>query len=144
MACRAIVGSGLRFVHCYKALGSDLLPEMDEGGFIIDYITPAGSSLQEIVESIKRVAEIVTSIASASAEQSAGIEEVNQALNRIDEVTQQNSALVEHLEDVHQQWKRQMTPLGDLPGGDNVIAVLREVAKTDQGIVGFFAQAKHR
>jgi CzcA family heavy metal efflux pump len=32
---------------CYKALGSDLLPAMDEGGFILDYLTPAGSSLAE-------------------------------------------------------------------------------------------------
>jgi len=32
---------------CYNALGSDLLPEMDEGGFILDYLTPAGSSLEE-------------------------------------------------------------------------------------------------
>src|SRR5205807_168904 len=32
---------------CYRALGSDLLPEMDEGGFIIDYIMPAGSALEE-------------------------------------------------------------------------------------------------
>ncbi len=32
---------------CYRALGSDLLPEMDEGGFILDYLTPAGSSLEE-------------------------------------------------------------------------------------------------
>ncbi len=32
---------------CYRSLGSDLLPEMDEGGFILDYLTPAGSSLEE-------------------------------------------------------------------------------------------------
>ena len=32
---------------CYNALGSDLLPAMDEGGFIVDYIMPAGSSLAE-------------------------------------------------------------------------------------------------
>ena len=38
-----VVGS---FV-CYRALGTDLLPAMDEGGFIIDYITPAGTSLEE-------------------------------------------------------------------------------------------------
>jgi methyl-accepting chemotaxis protein len=61
----------------------------------VELVNRAGSSLQEIVESIKKVAEIVTGIASASNQQSAGIEEVNQALNRIDEVTQQNSALVE-------------------------------------------------
>src|SRR5437660_7330254 len=36
----------LSFV-CYKLLGSDLLPEMDEGGFILDYWTPPGSSLAE-------------------------------------------------------------------------------------------------
>jgi CzcA family heavy metal efflux pump len=38
-----IVGS----FFCYRALGSDLLPEMDEGGFILDYLTPAGSSLAD-------------------------------------------------------------------------------------------------
>jgi CzcA family heavy metal efflux pump len=32
---------------CYKALGSDLLPAMDEGGFVLDYLTPAGTSLEE-------------------------------------------------------------------------------------------------
>jgi len=61
----------------------------------VELVNRAGSSLQEIVESIKTVAEIVTGIASASNEQSAGIEDVNKSLNRIDEVTQQNSALVE-------------------------------------------------
>ena len=32
---------------CYNALGTDLLPAMDEGGFVLDYVTPPGSSLQE-------------------------------------------------------------------------------------------------
>lgn len=31
---------------CYHALGSDVLPKMDKGGFVLDYIAPAGSSLQ--------------------------------------------------------------------------------------------------
>jgi methyl-accepting chemotaxis protein len=44
---------------------------------------------------IKKVAEIVADIASASVEQVAGIEQVNKALTQMDEVTQQNSALVE-------------------------------------------------
>ena len=42
----------------YKALGSDLLPEMDEGGFILDYIMPAGSSLTEtnrVLEHVERI-----------------------------------------------------------------------------------------
>jgi CzcA family heavy metal efflux pump len=47
---------------CYNALGSDLLPGMDEGGFIIDYIMPAGSSLAETNSAIARVEEILRSV----------------------------------------------------------------------------------
>jgi methyl-accepting chemotaxis protein len=61
----------------------------------VDLVNRAGTSLQEIVESVKRVAQIVAEIASASAEQSVGIDQVNKALTQMDEVTQQNSALVE-------------------------------------------------
>jgi methyl-accepting chemotaxis protein len=58
-------------------------------------VSKAGDSLREIVESIKKVTAVVTEIAHASAEQSTGIEEINKALTQMDEVTQQNSALVE-------------------------------------------------
>jgi methyl-accepting chemotaxis protein len=61
----------------------------------VDLVNRAGTALTEIVESIKKVAEIVADIASASAEQASGIEQVNKALTQMDEVTQQNSALVE-------------------------------------------------
>jgi methyl-accepting chemotaxis protein len=61
----------------------------------VDLVNRTGGSLTEIVESIKKVAEIVADIASASVEQSAGIEQVNKALTQMDEVTQQNSSLVE-------------------------------------------------
>jgi methyl-accepting chemotaxis protein len=61
----------------------------------VDLVNRAGTSLSEIVESIKKVAEIVSDIANASVEQSSGIEQVNKALAQMDEVTQQNSALVE-------------------------------------------------
>jgi methyl-accepting chemotaxis protein len=58
-------------------------------------VNKAGTALNEIVESIKKVADIVSDIAAASAEQATGIEQVNKALTQMDEVTQQNSALVE-------------------------------------------------
>jgi len=61
----------------------------------VDLVNRAGTALNEIVESIKKVAEIVSDIAAASAEQAGGIEQVNKALTQMDEVTQQNSALVE-------------------------------------------------
>jgi methyl-accepting chemotaxis protein len=66
--------------------------QVEEG---VELVNRAGASLTEIVDSIKRVAEIVSEIASASAEQSTGIDQVNVALSQMDEVTQQNSALVE-------------------------------------------------
>ena len=47
---------------CYNVLGSDLLPEMDEGGFIVDYIMPAGSSLQETNRVLSHVEEILHDI----------------------------------------------------------------------------------
>ena len=61
----------------------------------VDLVNKAGAALTEIVDSIKKVADIVSGIATASSEQATGIEQVNRALNQMDQVTQQNSALVE-------------------------------------------------
>ncbi len=61
----------------------------------VELVNKAGEALGNIVESIKEVAALVPDIAGASIEQSTGVEEVNKALNQMDEVTQQNSALVE-------------------------------------------------
>jgi len=61
----------------------------------VGLVNQAGTSLNEIVSSIKQVAEIVADIATASAEQAEGLEQINKALAQMDEVTQQNSALVE-------------------------------------------------
>ena len=61
----------------------------------VELVNKAGTALTEIVDSIKKVADIVADIASASGEQADGIAQVNKALTQMDEVTQQNSALVE-------------------------------------------------
>jgi methyl-accepting chemotaxis protein len=61
----------------------------------VELVNKAGESLTEIVESIKKVTAVVSEIANASMEQSTGIEQINKALTQMDEVTQQNSALVE-------------------------------------------------
>jgi len=61
----------------------------------VELVNRAGTALAEIVESINQVATIVADIANASGEQATGIEQVNKALTQMDEVTQQNSALVE-------------------------------------------------
>jgi methyl-accepting chemotaxis protein len=61
----------------------------------VDLVDQAGAALNEIIGSVKAVADTVSDIASASREQSIGIEQVNKALTQIDDVTQQNAALVE-------------------------------------------------
>jgi methyl-accepting chemotaxis protein len=61
----------------------------------VDLVNKTGSALGEIVAAIKEVAELVADIAGASIEQANGLEQVNKALIQMDEVTQQNAALVE-------------------------------------------------
>jgi methyl-accepting chemotaxis protein len=61
----------------------------------VELVNRAGQSLAEIGASIKSVADIVSEITRASAEQAEGIDQVNKALTHMDSVTQQNSALVE-------------------------------------------------
>ncbi len=75
-----------------KDLISNSSSQVQDG---VQLVNQTGSSLKEILESIRQVAEIVADIATASAEQAGGIEQVNKALTQMDEVTQQNSAMVE-------------------------------------------------
>ncbi len=56
-ACAALIVASF---FCYRALGSDLLPEMDEGGFILDYLMPAGSSLADTNEVLLGVEKILS------------------------------------------------------------------------------------
>jgi methyl-accepting chemotaxis protein len=75
-----------------KVLITNSSSQVQEG---VGLVNQAGTSLSEILGSIKQVADIVAEIASASREQSTGIDQINKALTQMDEVTQQNSALVE-------------------------------------------------
>jgi len=75
-----------------KALISDSVEKVDAGS---KQVAEAGTTMDEIVEGVKRVADIMAEITAASQEQSDGIEQVNQAITQMDQVTQQNAALVE-------------------------------------------------
>ena len=75
-----------------KMLITDSVDKVDAGGKLVDQ---AGLTMTEIVESITRVTDIMSEIASASMEQTLGIEQINSAISQMDEVTQQNAALVE-------------------------------------------------
>jgi len=58
-------------------------------------VTDAGSTMHEIVESVGRVAQVINEITAAATEQSSGIAGVNEAIGNLDQMTQQNAALVE-------------------------------------------------
>ena len=75
-----------------KALIDDSVGKVDAGGKLVD---DAGVTMADIVQSITRVTDIMSEIASASVQQTTGIEQINSAIAQMDEVTQQNAALVE-------------------------------------------------
>ena len=75
-----------------KSLISDSVEKVEGGSKLVAH---AGLTMQEIVGSISKVSQIIADITAASAEQSAGIQQVNQAIGQMDDVTQQNAALVE-------------------------------------------------
>ena len=75
-----------------KELIQDSVGKVGEGSQLV---RRAGSTMGEIVSSVQRVTDIMAEISAASQEQSAGIEQVNQTVTRMDETTQQNAALVE-------------------------------------------------
>jgi methyl-accepting chemotaxis protein len=75
-----------------KGLISDSVSKVESGSRLVD---TAGKTMEEIVQSVKRVTDIMAEISAASQEQRGGIEQVNTAIVQMDKVTQQNAALVE-------------------------------------------------
>jgi methyl-accepting chemotaxis protein len=75
-----------------KALIAESVSKVESGAKLVG---EAGSTMDEVVRSFQQVASLVTEISGASREQSSGIEQVTQAVGQMDEVTQQNAALVE-------------------------------------------------
>ena len=75
-----------------KDLIQDSVHKTEAGAALV---TRAGSTMDEVVSSVKRVTDIMAEITAATVEQSSGIELVNQAIARMDTATQQNAALVE-------------------------------------------------
>lgn len=75
-----------------KSLISNSVDKVNQG---TELVNDSGQKLAEIVDSVRNVSGLVSEIANASTEQASGIEEVNQAVTQMDNMTQQNSALVE-------------------------------------------------
>ena len=94
-----------------KALIKDSVEKVGEGTKLVDM---SGQTLEEIVTSVKKVSDIVAEIAAASQEQSSGIEQVNKAVMQLDQVTQQNAALVEEAAAASESMDEQASGLRDL------------------------------
>ncbi|WP_293780705.1 methyl-accepting chemotaxis protein [uncultured Oxalicibacterium sp.] len=75
-----------------KTLIDDSVNKVDQGSRLV---ANAGATMQEVVHSVRNVTDIMSEIMAASQEQSSGIEQVNTAISQMDQVTQQNAALVE-------------------------------------------------
>jgi methyl-accepting chemotaxis protein len=75
-----------------KTLISDSVDKVASGSQLVDQ---AGATMSEVVDSVRRVSDIISEITAASREQSMGIDQINQAIMQMDSVTQQNAALVE-------------------------------------------------
>jgi len=91
-----------------KGLIESSVRKVDEGSQLVER---AGDTMGEIVESVRRVTDIMGEITAATQEQTSGIEQVNQAIAQIDEVTQQNAALVEEASAASQSMQDQADKL---------------------------------
>ncbi|WP_321781580.1 methyl-accepting chemotaxis protein [Paraburkholderia sp. J94] len=104
-----------------KELIGQSVAQVVEGSKLVD---EAGSTIDEVVQQARRVADLMGEIAAASEEQHTGIEQVNRAVSQMDEVTQQNAALVEEASAAAQSMAAQSNGLRD------VVAVFRIGSQT--------------
>jgi len=104
-----------------KTLISDTVDKVTAGTTLVDQ---AGRTINDVVESVRRVTDIMGDITEASASQSVGITQVNQAIAQMDAVTQQNAALVEEAAATAESLQDQVRALAQVVGifrlGDRV------------------------
>ena len=91
-------------------------------------VTQSGHTLEQIVSSVKKVSDIVAEIAAASREQSSGIDQVGRAVMQMDELTQQNAALVEEATAASRALADQSRELNQLMERYNIGAAERPAA----------------
>jgi methyl-accepting chemotaxis protein len=96
-----------------KALIGDSVEQVEQGGKLV---RQAGAAMTEVVDTVRSVTDIVNDISAASVEQSTGIEEINRAITQMDEVTQQNAALVEEAAAASQSLQEQAAILAGVVG----------------------------
>ncbi|MGW8392023.1 methyl-accepting chemotaxis protein [Pseudoduganella sp. HUAS MS19] len=94
-----------------KQLIGDSVEKVNAGTRLV---SDAGNTMEEIVSSVQRVSDIISEITAASAEQSSGIDEVYKAVGQMDQVTQQNAALVEEAAAAAESMQNQASNLAEV------------------------------
>ncbi len=115
-----------------KALIGDSVEKVDAGSKLVD---EAGKTMNEIVNSVKHVADIMSEITAASQEQSSGIEGVNQAIAQMDEMTQQNAALVEQAAAAAQSMQDQASELAHAVARFKIGTNMQQMAERPRMVV---------
>ncbi|TXH91032.1 MAG: methyl-accepting chemotaxis protein [Rhodoferax sp.] len=105
---RSLAGRSAEAAKEIKTLISTSVNNVEEGCKLVEQ---AGSTMDEIVVHVRRVADLMGEITTASRDQSAGIDQVNQAIGQMDSVTQQNAALVEEAAAAAQSLEHQASTL---------------------------------
>ncbi|HTV52325.1 MAG TPA: methyl-accepting chemotaxis protein [Steroidobacteraceae bacterium] len=108
---RNLAGRSATAAKEIKELIQDSVKKVGDGSVLV---TQSGQTLEQIVASVKKVSDIVAEIAAASREQSSGIEQVNRAVMQMDELTQQNAALVEQATAASQAMAQQAGELNEM------------------------------
>jgi aerotaxis receptor len=91
-----------------RSLVKDSMDKVESGAKLVNV---AGRSMEDIVSQINRVTELITAMAGASLEQSTGIGQINQSVAHLDQMTQQNAALVEESTAAVESMAEQVTGL---------------------------------
>jgi methyl-accepting chemotaxis protein len=108
---RSLAGRSATAAKEIKALILDSVRKVEDGGKLVDQ---SGKSLDDISAAVKRVMDVVAEIAEGSREQASGIEQVNRAVTQMDEMTQQNAALVEEASAASEAILGQATHLAEI------------------------------
>jgi len=108
---RNLAGRSATAAKEIKDLIQDSVRKVEDGSVLV---TQSGQTLEKIVSAVKKVSDIVAEIAAASREQAAGIEQVNRAVMQMDELTQQNAALVEQATAASQSMVEQASGLNEM------------------------------
>ncbi|WP_119964903.1 methyl-accepting chemotaxis protein [Simplicispira lacusdiani] len=91
---RSLAGRSAEAAKEIKQLITDSVERVEQGSALVD---KAGVTMTEVVTAIRRVTDIMGEISAASSEQSTGVSQVGEAITQMDQVTQQNAALVEEM-----------------------------------------------